>query len=70
MKWLITPWNQIKALNPSTLLFNDFTDRNSLKTKIFHKHTIYEQHIYTSSGQKITFAGHEYGRVQVYRIKT
>ena len=36
----------------------------------FHKPTTHEQHVYTSSGQKITFfARHEYGRVKVFRIK-
>ena len=39
------------------------SDRNSSKTDLFNKPTAYEQHVYTSSEQKITFARHEYGRV-------
>ena len=45
------------------------SDRNSSKTDLFHKPTTYEQHVQTSSEQKITFAGHEYGRVEVFKIK-
>ena len=41
------------------------SDRNSLKTDIFHEPTIYELHVYTSSEQKINVARHEYGRVGV-----
>ena len=43
--------------------------RNSLKTDIFHKPTIYELHVYTCSEQKINFATREYGRVGVFRIE-
>ena len=45
------------------------SDRNSWKTDTFHKHTIYEPHVYTSSEQKVTFTRAEYGRVGVFRTK-
>ena len=45
------------------------SDRNSSKMDLFHKPTTYEQHVYTSFKQKITFAWHEYGQVGVFRIK-
>ena len=45
------------------------SDRNSSKTDLFHKPTTYEQHIKTSSEQKIAFVRNENGRVGVFRIK-
>ena len=39
------------------------------QSDLFHKPTTYEQHVQTSSKQKITFPRHEYGHVGVFRIK-
>ena len=35
----------------------------------FHEPTTYEPHVKKCSKQIITFAGHEYGRVGVFRIE-
>ena len=45
------------------------TDRNSLKTDIFHKPITYKRHVQTNNEQKTTFARLEYRRVGVFRIK-
>ena len=45
------------------------SDRNSLKTDIFHKPSTYEQDIKTISQQEKTRVRHEYGRIEVFRIK-
>ena len=45
------------------------SDRNRSKTDKFQKDTIYEQQVQTSSEHKITFARHEYGQVNVFRIR-
>ena len=45
------------------------SDRNSSKAETFHNPTTYEPHIAKHSDQIITFARHEYGRVEVFRIR-
>ena len=44
------------------------SDRNSWKTDTFHEPITYELHVWTSFEQMITFARHEHGRVEVFRI--
>ena len=44
------------------------SDRNSSKTVSFHKPTTYEPHVLTNSEQKLNFARHDYGRVEVFRV--
>ena len=45
------------------------SDQNSSKMGTFHEPTTFEPHVLTNSEKTITFAGHEYGRVGVFRIK-
>ena len=45
------------------------SDRNSSKTDTFYKPITYKRHVQTNNEQKTTYAGHEYGRVGVFRIK-
>ena len=45
------------------------SDRNSSKTSTFNKPATYKAHIYTSFQQIITFARHDYERVEVFRNK-
>ena len=55
---------------PFSFIHCDAIDRNSSKRDTFHKPTTYEpNNVKTNSEQKMTFAGHEYGRVEVFRIK-
>ena len=44
------------------------SDRNSWKTDTFHEPITFEPYAKTSFEQIITFAKHEYGRVEVFRI--
>ena len=45
------------------------SDRNSSKTDTFHESTTNKTHVQISSERIITFVRHEYGRVEVLRIK-
>ena len=59
----------LTSIQITNILHCDAIRSEQLENGPFHEPTTYEPHIQTSSKQILTFAGHEYGRVEVFKIK-